>query len=508
MTVRTTAALLGAMLVASTAGAQGKTPVKGKNAATSAAPKCNIQSGGSVRVSAAYDALSKFNTASGETADPKFLMTAVKELSTAPDKPGTEIARQWVLGQTLVAFTLIDGQPTAGPRKNFGYASDPEAPIDILLAADSAFQAVETASPGCKSQIEPMRRMAVIAATNAATAQFNGGNLDSTAVLAARVLKLQPDSPHAYHLMANVEVKKQNYQAAADNFERVLAATATDSTLADLHESALISEAYLLQNLADAEQDDALSKPLAEKAANYFREYLKTNPTDASASSALARTLVTAGDTAAASNMYGTMLADPSRYSAMDLLNAGVGAANAEKYPEAMSLLEAGVAGNPYLRDGLFVLTQVALKSEQYDKAADAARRLVEVDPNNPDNYNLLAGAYQGLLGNTKDKKIQKAFTDSMLRANAKASSMPVRVTVADFAEPGAGQRVLNGTIENLADAPTSYELKVDFLDEKGNVLASKTETVADVAGKSSKSFSIAVQQPGIVAYRYAPLGG
>ena len=322
------------------------------------------------------------------------------------------------------------------------------------------------------------------------------------------MLKLQEDSPHAFHLLANIEVKKQNYQAAADNFDKVLAATADDSSLADLHESALISEAYLLQNLADSEQDQARSKPLAEKAAQYFREYLKTNPTDASASSALARTLVTAGDTAAASNMYGSMIADPSKYSAMDLLNAGVGAANAEKYDEAMSLLEAGVAGNPYLRDGLFVLTQVALKSEQYDKAADAAKRLVEVDPNNPDNYHLLAGAYQGILGNTKDKKIQKALTDSMLRANMKATRMPLRVSVADFAEPSAGQRILNGTIENLADAPATYELKVDFLDEKGNVVASKTETVADVAAKSSKSFSIAVQQPGIVAYRYAPIGG
>lgn len=510
MTVNTTAALLGAVLVASTAGAQARPTAQGRTAAAnkpaSSAPKCSIQSGGSVQVSAAYDALSKFNSTSSPDEQPKHLMAAVKELSGKADKPDVEVARQWVLGQALVAWTLVDGKPTAGPRKSYGYVTDPDAPIDILLAADSAFKMVAAASPGCAAQIEPMHRMSVVAATNAATAAFNAGNVDSAKVLSERLLKLEPESPHAYHLLGNIEVKQQNYQAAVQHFDKVIAATASDSTLKEVHDNAVISAAYLLQNLADADQGEG-SKPLAEKAAKYFREYIETHPEDASAKSALARTLVAAGDTLAASSMYSTMISDPSRYSAMDLLNAGVGAANAGKPAEALKLLEAGVAGNPYFRDGLFVLGQVALQAGEYQKASDAVSRLIAVDPNNPDNFHLRAAIYQELLGATKDKKAQKALTDSMMTSNRLAGAMPVKVTVTDFAQPSDAQRILNGTIENLSDKPADYTLKVEFLDAKGTVLATKTETVAAVEPKASKAFSITVDQPGVVAYRYAPIG-
>ena len=45
---------------------------------------------------------------------------------------------------------------------------------------------------------------------------------------------------------------------------------------------------------------------------------------------------------------------------------------------------------------------------------ADAARRLVAVDPCNPDNYNLLALAYQGILTTNPPREAQRAYLDSM----------------------------------------------------------------------------------------------
>lgn len=504
MTVKTTAALLGAALVASTAGAQARPSAA---AASSAAAKCNIQSGGSPQISAAYDALSKFNSAAAPDEQPRHLSTSVKELSSMPESAKDDIARQWVLGQTLVAWTLVDGKSTIGPRSSYGYTTDPDGSIDILLAADTAFKAVVASSPACASQIEPMHRMSVVAATNEATSAFNEGDMDRSRSLAQRVLQLDPESPHAYHLLANIDVKQQNYPSAVESFDRVIAMTANDSTLAEVHDNAVVSAAYILQNLAEAEPGDG-ARPLAEKAAGYFRQYVAAHPEDASAQSALSRTLVTAGDTLAANSMYSSMLADPSKYSAMDLLNAGVGAANAGKEADAIALLEAGVAGNPYLRDGLFVLGQVSLQAGELEKASDAAARLIAVDPNNPDNYHLRAAVYQEMLALTKDKKIQKALTDSMIRSNQVAGKMPVKVTVTDFAQPSESQRVLNGTVENLTDAPADYTLNFEFLDSSGSVVASKSETISQVEGKSSKAFSVPVEGAGIVAFRYAPIGG
>lgn len=509
MTVKTTAALLGAVLVASTAGAQARPTAQGRTAAAntpaSSAPKCSIQSGGSTQISAGYDALSKFNASSSPAEQPTFLTAAVKELSNPADKPEVELARKWVLGQALVAWTLVDDKPTIGARSSYGFTTQPDAQIDILLAADTAFKAVAAAVPGCADQIEPMHRIAVVAATNAATQAFNAGDYAASRALSERLLKLDPASPHAQHLLGNIEVKEQNYQAAVAHFDKVIAATAGDESMKDVRDNAMISAAYLLQNLAESDQSEG-AKPLAEKASKYFREYIETHPEDASAKSALARTLVAAGDTLAASNMYSSMLADPSRYSSMDLLNAGVGAANAGKSAESLALLEAGVAGNPYYRDGLFVLSQVALQAGELEKANGAAARLVEVDPNNPDNFHLRAAIYQEQLAVTKDKRIQKALTDSMMAANRVAATMPAKVTVTDFAQPSSNQRILSGVIENLSDKPADYSLTVEFLDAKGGVLSTKTEAVTGVDAKGSKTFSITAEGPGVVAYRYARL--
>lgn len=502
MTVKTTAALLGAVLVASTAGAQARPQAA---AAGNAAPKCDIQSGGSPQISAAYDALSKFNATSDPAEQPKLLSASIKELSSMPEDSKDQVARSWVLGQTLVAWTLVDDTPTIGPRASYGYTTNPDGTIDILLAADSAFKTVVQASQPCATQIDPMHRMAVVAATNEATSAFNAGDMDQAKALSQRILSLEPESAHAYHLLANVDVKQQNYAAAVDNFEKVIARSANDSTLKDVHENAIISSAYLLQNLADADPGDG-SKALAEKAAKYFRDYVALHPEDSDAQAALSRTLVTAGDTLAANDMYASMIADPSKYAAMDLLNAGVGAANAGKNTQAVALLEAGVKSNPYLRDGLFVLSQVALQAGELDKANDAAARLVAVDPNNPDNYHLRAAIYQEMLGLTTDKNIQKSVTDSMIRVNQAAGRITVKLTVTDFAQPSTTQRILNGTVENLAEAPADYTINFEFLDTNGAVVASKSETITQVAGSSSKAFSVSVDGTGIAAYRYAPI--
>jgi tetratricopeptide (TPR) repeat protein len=502
MTVKATAAVV-ALSLAAAATAGGAQKPAAKPAAQ--APKCDIQSQGSTRVSAAYEALQRFNGAQTEAEKPKALSDAVKSLTSPLDKPEAETARQWVLGQALVAWTLIPGQPTVGTRGSFGYATNPEGTVDILYAADSVFDAVIAAVPDCAEQIENMRRLPYVQTVNKAVELFNGGNTDSARVLAERAMVIYPDAAPTYHLLGNIAVKQQDYPKAAELLGKAAELAKGDSSLTDVRRTALESVAMITQNQAQAAQGEE-QKALAAKAAGYFRDLLEMQPGNSNAQTGLAQALALSGDTAAVAGIYAKMIAQPDQYSSFELLDTGVGALNNQRNAEALQLIEASVARNPYYRDGLFALSYAYDATGDYPKMVDAVRRLLAVDPSNPDNYNLLVKAYQGMLSTQTDNKAKKAYTDSLVRATASAQKMPVRVTFGDFQQPSATQRVLNGTVENLGAAPADFVLKLEFLDASGNVVTTKEETVAAVDPKASKTFAVQAEGQGIVAFRYAPL--
>lgn len=505
MTVRTTAALLTLSLAAASAADAQARGNRGAAAARPAANACDIQSSGSTQVSNAYSALGRYNEAQDDAAKRAALTDAVKQLSAAPDKPGSETARHWVMGQTLVAWSLIDGQALAGPRSSYGYTTNGDAEIQILAAADSALDAVVAASPGCKEQVDNMRRLAYVTAANRAVAAFNAGNTEEAESIATQSVAIFDENAPTYHLLGNVAIKKQDWAMADSLLAHAAEAAKADSSLASLRQNALESQAAVLNNLVATAEGDQQRRYAAKQAAVY-RELITLQPDNAALQTGLAQALATSGDTAAVSGIYAQMLANPSGYTAMQLLDAGIGAANAERFTDAIALLEAGLAQNPYYRDGLFALTYAYSTQDNYAKMAEIGRRLVAVDPSNPDNYNLLGQAYQGVLSANPPRDVQRAYLDSMTKTVAAAEQMPVKVSFTDFQSPAADQRVLNGMIENRSTAAASYTLNVEFLDAQGNVVATKQETVADVAPGGSKPFSVAGAGQGIVAFRYAPL--
>ena len=512
MTVKATAALLTLTLVATAAtadaqarGTRGQGGAQRPAAAQAQGPQCDIQSSGSAQVTGAYEALSKFNETESATERPRLLTQATKLMTSPPDRPGIDVARNWVLAQTLVAWTLVEGHPTVGKRSSFGYASNPEGTVDLLAHADTLLDAVAAAKPGCATQIEGMRRLPYVTTVNQAVALFNAGNTDSAKVLAERSLVIYPEGAPTYHLLGNVAVKKQDMNTAAQMLQRAADLAKTDSTLSEMRQAALESLALIYQNLASA-AEGAQKTELAGKAVATYRELVALQPNNAALQTGLAQALSLSGDTAAVANMYSQMLANPATYSSMQLLDAGIGALNADRNADAVKLLEAGLEKNPHYRDGLFALTIGYSQTEAYDKMAAAAHRLIAVDPSNPDNVGLLAQAYQGMLSTATDNNAKRAYTDSLVKTQARAERMPVKVAFTDFQVSSGDQRVLNGMVENRGTAPADFVLKFEFVDERGAVVTSKEETVSAVPPQGSKPFSISVQGKGIAAFRYAPL--
>ena len=168
-------------------------------------------------------------------------------------------------------------------------------------------------------------------------------------------------------------------------------------------------------------------------------------------------------------------------------------------------MFDAALAQNPYSRDAINDLAATYIQNKDYPKAFPLIDKLVAMDPSNPDNPLLYAFAYQGMYKGTKDKKLQKVYTDSLVYWNNKSENMPVKFVVTEFTRRPT-ETMIGGTIENRGTAAKTYTVNVDILDKSGNVIDSQTASVGPVAPKATQKFRISSTKGGAYGYRYKPL--
>jgi tetratricopeptide (TPR) repeat protein len=186
-------------------------------------------------------------------------------------------------------------------------------------------------------------------------------------------------------------------------------------------------------------------------------------------------------------------------------VHAGVIATRSGHVKDAEKLFEAAIAQNPYSRDAINNLAATYIQDSTYSKAFPLIDKLMTMDPSNPDNPLLYAFAYQGLYKGTKDKKLQKMYTDSLVYFNNKSENAPVKVVVTEFSRRPDGT-VVAGTIENRSTTAKTYNLALDLLDKNGAVISTETATVGPVAPKSKGTFHINSTKGGAYGYRYKPV--
>jgi tetratricopeptide (TPR) repeat protein len=102
--------------------------------------------------------------------------------------------------------------------------------------------------------------------------------------------------------------------------------------------------------------------------------------------------------------------ADP----AVDAYNEGAQLANAGDLNGAIAKFEASVAAKPDLLAGWMALAKTAVKAKQYPKAIDAAKKVLDIDNEDSDMWNVLYQAYTA----TGDKA-NAAIAQKKLPANA-----------------------------------------------------------------------------------------
>ncbi len=417
-------------------------------------------------------------------------------------------ARNYLRGEAYIVYLM---QPTAQavvPRSTLGLTTNPTGTIDLYVAADSAFTMVEKASPECATLISQWRQQKPwLNALNGAINALNAGQLDSAETLAKRSLVLERHAPYAYSVLGSVAENRKNLAAANEYWKQALAAAGTDTVYADVRAKTMYQIASAASDKADA-ATGAAKRAAAKEAMKPWQDYVAIANNDlllADAIDNMSRMYVAAGDSVSVPAIYAPMLASPSKYGEITLVHAGVVATRNGHTADAVKLFDAALAQNPYSRDAINNLAATYIQNNEFPKAFPLIDKLVSLDPSNPDNPLLYAFAYQGLYKGTKDKKLQKIYTDSLVYFNAKSENLPVKLIVTEFTRHSDGT-TLAGTIENRSTAAKTYNLSVDLLDKSGTVIGTETATVGPVAPKSTGKFKITSAKGGAYGYRYKPV--
>jgi len=506
MIVRITAAALAALATLSFG--------SGLARAQAAASDCKIDTDKPGQLKTAKNALARAIAGIGDPA--KSASDAIKEL----DKNGAKIRSQneagynMILGQTYAWYLARPGQAAVVRRADIGFTTQPEATIDLLLAADSAFDAVERTSPVCANETNDYRRPAWAPLVNAAAELINSDQLDSAEKLIKRADVIYQASPHTSYFTAIMAQKRNDLPAAIAANKKTMdmitaEQAAKDEGAAQIRNQVMYNYAVLLAAQSDMQTGDQ-QKATAKEAAAAYKTFIDTYPNDeqkTSAQAGMGRMLAVLGDTAAVAGVFTEMLADPSKYTDSQLLEGGTNAFNARRYDDAAKLFEAVLQRNPFYRDALFNLANTYWSKNDWTSMMPVAQRLAQVDPHNEDAWQLLAIAYKGrgdVAKKAKNLALERAMYDTAVKHVERKNALTSKVAFTQFSHDGP-KHVLRGTVENSSAKAATYTVRFEFVDKEGKAVAAKEVTVGPVEPKKSMPFAVEVNQAGIVAFRYAP---
>ena len=433
------------------------------------------------------------------------LADVLKIVDNGTDNPA---ARNYLRGEAYIIYLM---QPTAQavvPRSTLGMTTNPTGTVDLYAGADSAFTIVEKAMPECAAVITQWRQQKPWLNTlNGAINALNAGQLDSAEMLAKRSLVLDRKAPYAYSVLGSIARQRKDFASANNYWKQTLEAAGTDTSYADVRSKTMYEIAAAAADKADA-ATGAAKRAAAKEAIKPWTDYIAVAGNDLLLADAIdnaARMYVAAGDSASVPTLYAALLANPSKYGELSLVHAGVVATRNGRQADATRLFDAALAQNPYSRDAVNNLAATYIQNNEFSKAFPLINKLVAMDPSNPDNPLLYAFAYQGMYKGTKDKKLQKIYTDSLVYFNNLSENAPVKLSVQEFTRRADGT-TLAGTVENRSASSKTYTLSVDFIDKSGAVIDTQTATVGPVAAKSTATFKLSSTKGGAYGYKYKPL--
>jgi len=425
--------------------------------------------------------------------------------------------------------------------------------VHDVAGADSALSKALALAPACKEDIGLYRRQEWVGVFNAGVQAWQGGQTDSAIASFRRANQIYQAEPMGFVYIANLFVSREEpdsagkkTDAAKYHMDSVVYATHMDSAAKYFRLAVgAASDPKYARDRKDALFNVARvyhSAKRYDEAIAAYREYLAAYPGDVSGMASLAGLYGLTGKRDSAMALYGRVLEHADSAGAEDLftaagsmlgaipnspdtavMDADCGKAAKKKTPALTArqvaarcapaaadtmrkyhvladpqyamvakTYQAGLAKNPYSRDALYNLAGVSYLIGDSANVLPLAQRLYALDPMNRSTLAKLAGGWQ-----LKGKK------DSVLYYLTIADSLPVEITVSSFTPTEKGA-TLDGQMTNFRPKPSApLKITFDFLDAKGNVVATQTQDVPALEPSASQGFNVKVEQAGVAAWRY-----
>ncbi|OLC10001.1 MAG: hypothetical protein AUH41_03895 [Gemmatimonadetes bacterium 13_1_40CM_66_11] len=387
---------------------------------------------------------------------------------------------------------------------------------------DSAFTHAEQLKPDCKGDIDIWRRYVWVPTFNAGIAAWQANNLDSAIASFRRASAMLPGEPTGLKYIATLYYNTSKSDSALVYFRKAANAAAADPKFAQDRKDALYNLGRIqqsLQQLPEAQQT--------------YREYLGLFPNDAEIMAALGgvymqkaakdsayrdsafaiyRQIISKGDSMGYFQLYRVGAGNTCRREARakrppmtparirahcDSVTTGMAKSYLANSREAFSLaaqaLDASLKINPQYRETLIFRANTALGLHDSVTALTMSRRLLAVDPMNKTGIKIMAYAQQ-----------QNGKIDSALFYYKLGDSLLVGdVAVSQFDSTDTGREV-RGIVTNPRERPNApYKLVFEFVDLKGQVVATDTVNVAATPPGQTQQFAMKPTGASIAAWRY-----
>lgn len=435
---------------------------------------------------------------------PKHLKNAVKVLTDNPGQINNEAGRQFMLLRTYSQWLQRDGAQIIMTRGDVGFTQNPAGTHNLLLAVDTAAKALTALMPQCAATVAPYQTRFLGEILNKSIAALNADQLDSATYFAKMSLMAASTDPRPWNVLNTVYSKKGMTDSAMYAMERVIELSGSDTVFKKVKQQSRYNLAVMTLQRAEEAKGPAADADIA-KARGLLEAYLKDAPGEAAAQQALARALRLSGDTTAVVAIFSEMLQAPEKFTDVQLFEAASTAASSRKDAEAVKLFEAGLKQNPYHRVALLNLANVLFGMKDTERMGPVVQRVTALEPNYDAAWRLTAGYWQLRARNEADAAKKKIYNDSTLFYLDRQSKTNPRIDIIMSGKSNNSFEV-QGTLTNESKAAASYTVKFELLDAAGTVVATKDVAVGPVEASGNAQFSLKVEAPKAVGFRYAPI--
>jgi tetratricopeptide (TPR) repeat protein len=438
--------------------------------------------------------------------DANKVMRDVSKLLFDPKQATNPMGRDLLMAEFVTFYIQF---ADSAKRSDIGFPGDKAQYVDLFKYADSLFTIVETGEPKCDNTTLGWRNYKPYTERiKAAYAAVSAGAADTAEKLAKRAMILNHSGPQPYDILWRV-AKIKNDEPNEIKYLGMAAKTLEGDTLnGAVRANLLFTLGHVEQDLGETKTDKAEKEKLYRDAAVAYLQVLKEFPGSEEAPYAMQGITISAsivGDTAISNAAVAVIKAAPEKYVDQTVGQAGVLSTASGKTGDAVTFFAMAAKMNPYFRDYQYNLAAMMYESKQAADMVPVVHKLVDLDPDNPDNYQLFTYGFKGVSDVTKDPAVKKAAIDSVMYYGKIAEDMQERVAYTDF-ERQSNRTLLMGTVENRAKDAKSYSIDFEFLGKDGSVLQKSTATVANVAPGATGNFKVDIPVGGVYGVRYAAL--